>query len=181
VLSVKFAIERLGENAVITNKHKEIYRAKKVIFPGVGQAKSAMRTIFSHRLDQVIPDLEQPVLGICLGMQLLCKHSEEGNTIGLGIFPVLVKKFNHELKIPHIGWNQLGDLKGNLFRGIPENSFFYFVHSYYVANNENSTSLANYGTRFSASIQKDNFYACQFHPEKSGDIGQLFLKNFLEI
>jgi glutamine amidotransferase len=181
VQSVMFALERLGQKAFLTNKTEEIKNADKVIFPGVGEAQSAMKALKELGLDLVIPKLTQPFLGICLGMQLMCQHSEENNTNALGIFPLDVIKFNTGLKVPQIGWNQINDLKTNLLSGIDNLSFMYFVHSYYVPENEFSIANSDYGIKFSAAINKDNFYACQFHPEKSGNIGQEILKNFLEL
>jgi len=181
VQSVKYALERLGKDSRLTNNADEILNAKKVIFPGVGEAYSAMNALKSLGLDKLIPKIKQPFLGICLGMQLMCESSEERNTKALGIFPIKVKRFQVDLKIPQIGWNQIRDLKTDLFKDIDENSFMYFVHSYYIPENEYSIANSDYGINFSAAIKKDNFYACQFHPEKSGNIGQQILKNFLEI
>lgn len=181
VQSVKFALERLGKEAVLTYNIDQIKSAEKVIFPGVGEAQSAMTALKSLGLDKIIPQLKQPVLGICLGMQLLCEASEEGNTKALGIFPIQVKRFGNQLKVPQIGWNHIFSLKSKLFEGIDEKSFMYFVHSYYVPENEYSIANSDYGINFAAAIQKDNFYACQFHPEKSGNIGQIILENFLKL
>ncbi|MFN8258526.1 MAG: imidazole glycerol phosphate synthase subunit HisH [Bacteroidales bacterium] len=180
IQSVMFALERLGQKAFLTYNVKEIQSADKVIFPGVGEAKSAMQALKKIHLHEIIPDIKQPVLGICLGMQLMCSHSEENDTEGLGIFPVQVKKFQSG-KVPQIGWNEIFGLKGDLFKNIEEKSYMYFVHSYYVPENEYTTAKSDYGIVFSAAIQKENFYACQFHPEKSGNVGQDILKNFLEI
>ncbi|MEL4454971.1 imidazole glycerol phosphate synthase subunit HisH [Lutimonas vermicola] len=179
VKSVQFALERLGYTAMCTNDLNAIQKADKVIFPGVGEAQSAMREIKKFGLDKVIPLLKQPVLGICLGMQLMCEHSEENDTDCLGIFPVVVKKFNVDLKVPHIGWNQIVDLKGHLFDQVSEAAYVYYVHSYYVPINEYSIANTDYGIKYAGAIHKDNFYACQFHPEKSGDIGEQILKNFI--
>ncbi len=181
VQSVIFALERFGHNAFLTNQANKIKQADKVIFPGVGEAKSAMKALTELGLNKLIPALTQPVLGICLGMQLMCTHSEENDTEALGIFPVQVKRFNSELKVPQIGWNQIWNLKCDLFKGIDEKSFMYFVHSYYVPENEFSIANSDYGINFSAAMNKDNFYACQFHPEKSGILGHEILRNFLEI
>lgn len=181
VQSVKFALERLGKEAVLTYNIDQIKSAEKVIFPGVGEAQSAMTALKSLGLDKIIPQLKQPVLGICLGMQLLCEASEEGNTKALGIFPIQVKRFGNQLKVPQIGWNHIFSLKSKLFEDIDEKSFMYFVHSYYVPENEYSIANSDYGINFAAAIQKDNFYACQFHPEKSGNIGQIILENFLKL
>lgn len=180
VKSVQFALERLGYQAECTNDTNKIIRADKVIFPGVGEAKSAMKELKRFDLDQIIPELKQPVLGICLGMQLMCQHSEENDTDCLGIFPVEVKKFDVTLKVPHIGWNQLKNPKGHLFDGVDKGSYVYYVHSYFIPENPFSIADTEYGINYSGAIQKDNFYACQFHPEKSGDTGEKILKNFIK-
>ena len=179
--SVQFALKRLGVEAILTNKEELIRKADKVIFPGVGHANSAMKKLAEVELDKVIPDLKQPVLGICLGMQLMCKFSEEGNTNGLGIFDLNVIKFSDNNKIPQIGWNNIFHLKTNLFDNLNEKEFMYFVHSYYVPFAQETIAKANYGLEYSAALQKNNFYGCQFHPEKSGDKGELILKNFLKL
>ena len=179
VKSVQFALERLGYTAICTNDLNAIQKADKVIFPGVGEAQSAMHEIKKFGLDKLIPLLKQPVLGICLGMQLMCEHSEENDTDCLGIFPIEVKKFNVDLKVPHIGWNQIVDLKGHLFDQVSEAAYVYYVHSYYIPINEYSIANTDYEIKYSGAIHKDNFYACQFHPEKSGDIGEQILKNFI--
>ncbi len=181
VQSVKFALERLGSEAILSNDIEKIKNAEKVIFPGVGEAQSAMNALQSYGLDKVIPELKQPVLGICLGMQLMCESSEEGNAKALGIFPIKVKRFRVDLKVPQIGWNHIWNLETDLFLGIEEKSFMYFVHSYYIPQNEFSIANSDYGIDFCAAINKDNFYACQFHPEKSGNIGQKVLENFLKL
>ncbi|MDT0552871.1 imidazole glycerol phosphate synthase subunit HisH [Urechidicola vernalis] len=181
VKSVQFALERLGYEAICSNDAEVIQSADKVIFPGVGEASSAMIEIRGQGLDKLIPSLKQPVLGICLGMQLMCQFSEENNTDCLGIFPVDVLKFNDELKVPQIGWNVINNLKGDLFQGIHEDEYVYYVHSYYVPVNENAIALTDYGLQYAGAIQKDNFYACQFHPEKSSSIGEQILKNFIEL
>lgn len=181
VKSVQFAIERLGYSAVCTNNKAEIMAADKVIFPGVGEARSAMQEIKKYGLDLLIPKLKQPVLGICLGMQLMCSFSEENQTSCLDIFPIQVKKFKIDLKVPHIGWNQITDLKTHLFDEVAEASYMYYVHSYYIPDNEFSIATTDYGIRYSGAIKKDNFYACQFHPEKSGCLGEQILKNFINI
>ncbi len=168
--SLKYAFQRLGVNPLLTDDKEEILSADKIIFPGVGHAKAAMNVLKEKGLDVLIPQLKQPVLGICLGMQLLCKFSEEGNTECLGIFDETVKLFEPKLKVPHTGWNKTS---GN-------ESWYYFVHSYYVPKNELTTLTCNYITEFSAAIQKNNFYAVQFHPEKSGKTGAEFLKKFIE-
>lgn len=178
--SVQLALERLGYQAEVTNDHQAIRAADCVIFPGVGQAYSAMQSLKEKGLDQLIPSLTQPVLGICLGMQLLCSNSEEGDTPCLSIIPEQVRKFQGDLKIPHMGWNTLYDLKGDVFKGIKENSYTYFVHSYFVPVNNFTTAKCEYIQPFSAAIQFKNFHGVQFHPEKSGDAGHQLLKNFLQ-
>ena len=186
VQSVFFALERIGVKGILSDDPQEIRSADKIIFPGVGEAGSAMKCLKEKKLDSVIKILKQPTLGICLGMQLMCKHSKERNTDCLNIFDLQVKKFplskggEGVIKIPQIGWNNIFDLKGKLFEGVQENSFVYFVHSYYVENGKDSTATANYTLDFCAAMQKDNFYAVQFHPEKSSDIGQNILENFLK-
>ena len=181
VQSVKYAIKRLGFEPILTKDHDVIRDADKVIFPGVGAAKSAMEQLIDSGLDKLIPSLKQPVLGICVGMQLMCNYSEEGDVECLGIIDAEVKKFREGLKIPHMGWNNISDFKSKIFDGLLEGEQFYFVHSFYVPENKYSVALTNYGIRFSAAIQKDNFYAVQFHTEKSGDAGEQILKQFLEL
>jgi len=181
IQSVKYALERLGVSAEVSNCEQTIRKADKLIFPGVGEASWAMNALRKKGLDKLIPKLKQPVLGICLGMQLMCESSEEGNTRGLGIFPLKALKFPPEEKVPHMGWNQINQLKGDLFKGIDTDSCTYFVHSYYVPICENTMAKSHYIKNFSASLQKDNFYACQFHPEKSGDIGEQILSNFINL
>lgn len=185
IRSVCFALERLGVNPILSNDPEVIAAADKVIFPGVGEAGSTMRYLRQSGLDIVIKSLKQPVLGICLGMQLLCEHSEEGNTSCLGIIPQKVLKFAPKAieKVPHVGWNTI-DLSPNylhhqFFDQIEKDSYVYFVHSYYVENGSYSIAHSDYVLNFSAALQKDNFYAAQFHPEKSGTIGEQLLKNFL--
>lgn len=180
VKSVQFALERLGYEAICSNDPSTIRKADKVIFPGVGEASSAMKELRRFGLDQLIPDLEQPVLGICLGMQLMCRYSEENQTDCLGIFPLDVIRFSEREKVPHIGWNQIEQLKSDLFTGVEENTFVYYVHSYYLPQNEYSIAETVYGERYSGAIRKDNFYACQFHPEKSGSMGERILANFIK-
>ncbi len=182
VRSVLFAMERLGIAATLTKEHKEIRSADKVIFPGVGEASTTMAYLKAHKLDDLIRKLRQPVLGICLGMQLLCEYSEENDTPCLGIIPQKVVKFRPEQgeKVPHMGWNSIKDLKNGLFDKALENEFVYFVHSYYAELGAYTTATTDYILPFSAALQKDNFYATQFHPEKSGKIGERILKNFLE-
>jgi glutamine amidotransferase len=181
VQSVKYAINRLGYEPILTKDSNEIISADKVIFPGVGSAKAAMQQLQESELDKLIPNLKQPVLGICVGMQLMCKYSEEGNVKCLGIIDAEVKRFKGDLKIPHMGWNGIFDCKSLVFDNIRENNQVYFVHSYYVPINENTIAKTCYGFDFSAAIQKDNFYAVQFHAEKSSDIGAQILKQFLEL
>lgn len=181
VQSVMFALKRLGYDAKLSNNADDIKGADKVIFPGVGHAKSAMNQLVEQKLDCLIPQLKQPVLGVCLGMQLMCQFTEEGNTEGLGIFDLEVVKFGGENKIPQIGWNQISALKSSIMTGIKENEYMYFVHSYYVPFSKETIAKANYGITYSAALQKDNFYGCQFHPEKSGDKGEQILKNFLNL
>ncbi|GAB4495149.1 MAG: imidazole glycerol phosphate synthase subunit HisH [Saprospiraceae bacterium] len=188
VQSVLFALERLGVEAVWTDDPDELRSADRVIFPGVGEASSAMRYLRERGLDEVIRSLQQPVLGICLGLQLFCRYSEENDTTCLGIFDTDVRLFpshltSHtpHLKVPHMGWNNLSHLRGALFEGVMEESFVYFVHSYYAEISPATVAATNYGVDFSAALQRDNFYAVQFHPEKSGPVGQQILRNFLKI
>ncbi|NOT76517.1 MAG: imidazole glycerol phosphate synthase subunit HisH [Cyclobacteriaceae bacterium] len=179
IRSVSFALERLNVDFIVTDSHEEIRSADKVIFPGVGEASSTMRYLKNIKLDAVIKDLRQPTLGICLGMQLMCRHSEENNTDCLGIFDENVKLFRSEtLKIPHMGWNSLEKVSGWLDTSL-EKKFAYFVHSYYVPSNTFTVAETNYELPFSAALRKDNFYAVQFHPEKSSDTGVVVLQNFL--
>ena len=181
IQSIQFALNRLGNEGILTNNPDEIRSADKVIFPGVGEASSAMEKLKNSGLDKVIPTLTQPVLGICLGMQLMCKYSEEGNTNGLGIFDVDVIKFSNEVKIPQIGWNTIYNLNSPLFDGIKENEYMYLVHSFYASIIENTIATTNYELEYSTALQKDNFYGVQFHPEKSGLVGEALLKNFLNL
>ena len=182
--SVIFALNRLGIEPVLTSSEEELRSCDKIIFPGVGEATNTMRHLKETGLHKVIPQFKQPLLGICLGMQLMCTHSEEGDTEGLGIFDVEVKKFvtdaPEKYKIPHMGWNTIGSTQGALFKGV-ENEHMYFVHSYYVPLTDDTAAVSDYILPFSAGLQKDNFYATQFHPEKSGSAGQQILKNFLEL
>ena len=181
VQSVLFALERLGFVGIVTNDWITIKSADKVIFPGVGEASSAMKMLQESGLDVLIPTLKQPVLGICLGMQLMCKHSEEGNTNGLGIFDINVVKFSNEVKVPQMGWNTIYNLKSPLFEGIKENEFMYLVHSFYAPLSENTIATTNYELEYSTALQRDNFFGVQFHPEKSGIFGEQILKNFLNL
>lgn len=181
VNSVQNALKRLNVNSIITDDFELIQKADKVIFPGVGEASSTMKNLKEKGLDRLIPALKQPVLGICLGMQLMCKNNEEGNTVGMGIFDINVKRFPAKDIVPHMGWNTISDFKSYLFSEIEEESDLYFVHSYYCELSESTTSVCDYILPFSASLKKDNFYAMQFHPEKSGKIGSQLLNNFLKL
>ncbi|BDB55298.1 imidazole glycerol phosphate synthase subunit HisH [Flavobacterium ammoniigenes] len=181
IQSILFAIERLGYTAVLTNNPDEIQQADKVIFPGVGEASYAMQKLIESGLDSLIPNLKQPVLGICLGMQLMCHHSEEGNTVGLGIFDANVIRFSNNVKVPQMGWNQIYNLKSDLFKEIKENEYMYLVHSYYVPNCKEAIATTNYDVEYASALQKNNFYGTQFHPEKSGDVGEQILANFLKL
>jgi glutamine amidotransferase len=181
IQSILFAIERLGYTAVLTNNPDEIQQADKVIFPGVGEASYAMQKLKESGLDSLIPNLKQPVLGICLGMQLMCHHSEEGNTVGLGIFDANVIRFSNNVKVPQMGWNQIYNLKSDLFKEIKENEYMYLVHSYYVPNCKEAIATTNYDIEYASALQKNNFYGTQFHPEKSGDVGEHILANFLKL
>jgi glutamine amidotransferase len=181
VKSVENAVKKLGFETLITSDSDKIRNAEKVIFPGVGEASTAMNYLKSLKLDELIPTLKQPFLGICLGQQLLCNFSEEGNTKCLGIFNLKVKQFPAADIVPHMGWNNLQKLQGQLFEGISVEDNFYFVHSYYCEIGENTTSECDYILPFSATLQKDNFYGTQFHPEKSGEIGSKILENFLKL
>ena len=181
VKSVQNALKKLGFEAVITSDIETIKNADKVIFPGVGEASSAMKKLMERGLDAVIPNLKQPVLGICLGMQLMCNASEEGNTKALGIFDCEVKLFPNSDIVPHMGWNNVSEMKGKLLENISDTDNFYFVHSYYAEIGENTSSVCDYIKNFSATLEKDNFFAAQFHPEKSGDAGFKLLENFLNL
>jgi glutamine amidotransferase len=180
--SVKNALNRLGVEPVLTDSAKDLQTADKVIFPGVGEASTAMRYLREKGLDAVIKNLRQPVLGVCLGMQLLGEFSEENETQCLGIIPFQVKKFESEKeKVPHTGWNQIGNVQSKLFEGVPENSFVYFVHSYFVPENAATIAACDYIETFSAAVNRQNFYGVQFHTEKSGTVGEQILENFLKI
>lgn len=179
--SVKNAVERLGYPCLITDDPEIIKNADKVIFPGVGEASTAMAYLQERKLDTLIKSLKQPVLGICLGLQLLCKHSEENDTNCLGVFDAEVKRFPNDIIVPHMGWNVMEVRENGLLKGISEVDDFYFVHSYYAEVSDDTTAICNYGVPFSAVMQKNNFYATQFHPEKSAGVGERILKNFLEI
>lgn len=183
VQSVLFALERLGANAVLTDDIETISKADKVIFPGQGEASTAMEYLREKSLDQLIPDLKQPFFGVCLGQQLLCEHSEENDTPCLGVFPVKVKKFIPEsyleFKVPHVGWNNLLELKNPLLEGLNETSYVYYVHSYYCELSEFTIAQTHYIHDFAALMHRENFYAMQAHPEKSGKVGERILENFL--
>jgi imidazole glycerol-phosphate synthase subunit HisH len=181
IKSIQFAFNRLGIDAVLSNNPEEILAANKIIFPGVGEASSAMKMLVESGLDTLIPTLKQPVLGICLGMQLMCKSTEEGNTEGLGIFQTDVKRFSNDLKVPQMGWNVIKDLKSPLFSGVKENEYMYLVHSYYAEHCKESIASTDYGLNYSSALQHENFYGVQFHPEKSSLAGEQILKNFLEL
>ena len=181
IKSVENALYRLGYDCMVTDDEKIIKTADKVIFPGVGEASSAMEYLKNHHLDELIKSLKQPTLGICLGQQLMCCYSEEGDTTCLGIFDAKVKKFPPKELVPHMGWNNLENLKGKLFNGITDEDNVYFVHSYYAELNEETIAICQYILPFSAAMHKYNFYATQFHPEKSAWVGEQILKNFLEL
>jgi glutamine amidotransferase len=193
IQSVVTALERLGVQGEVTDNAEKIQTADKVIFPGVGEASSAMNSLRQNKLDKLIKDLKQPVLGICVGMQLLCEHSEENNTDCLGIVPVNVKKFSsapqsggegaavRPIKIPQVGWNTIYNLKSDLFFGVSENSYIYNVHSYYADDSEYTIANCNYGVMYAAAVKKDNFYGVQFHTEKSAETGDKIIKNFLDL
>lgn len=184
IFSVESAFKRLGIDAVVSADLEIIRKADKVVFPGVGEASTTMRHMHRLGLDSLIPSLKQPVLGICLGMQLMCAHSEEGDVDCLNIFDAEVKRFvpqKHEDKVPHMGWNSITDVKSRMFDNSMEREFVYFVHSYYVPVEEYTAATTDYINPFSAALHKDNFYATQFHPEKSGSVGEKILLNFLNI
>ena len=182
IRSVIYALERLGIEPILTDDHEELQKADKVIFPGVGEANSAMSSLRSKGLDVLIPQLKQPVFGICIGQQLLCRYSEENDTPCLGVFDLDVKLFPKEgQKVPQIGWNNILGLKSPLFKGIDHNSYVYFVHSYYTELSSVTIAQTHYGVPFSAGLHQNNFYAVQFHPEKSGEIGAKILQNFVEM
>lgn len=187
IQSVLFALERLGVAATVTDVPDELFAADKVIFPGVGAARSAMDSLKEKGLDAVIKQLKQPVLGICVGMQLLFEYSEENDTACLGIIPAKVKLFKSEeispdipMKVPQVGWNDIYNLKTDLFNGVPEHSYIYYVHSYYAEMNPYCIATSNYGIEYAGAVQKDNFYGVQFHTEKSAKVGDQILSNFLK-
>lgn len=181
VCSITNALNRLGIEPIITDNAEYLSTADKIIFPGVGEASSAMQYLKAHRLDDLIKNLKQPILGICLGMQLLCRFSEENNTDCLGIFDLDVKKFSSSLKIPQIGWNSINNLSSELFKGINNDEFVYFVHSYYAEIGKNTIATTDYGISYSSALNKNNFYATQFHPEKSGIVGAKIIENFINL
>jgi imidazole glycerol-phosphate synthase subunit HisH len=187
IRSVDFALQRLGISASVTADQNEIKSADRVIFPGVGEASTTMSYLKQHKLDTLICDLHQPVLGICLGLQLMCSYSEEGDTECLGIFPEKVKKFVHGtedialFKVPHMGWNSITGLRTPLFDNVSEEEYFYFVHSFYATTGADTAATCSYLVPFSAALQRDNFYATQFHPEKSGKTGAKILENFINL
>ena len=182
IKSLQFAFKRLGVEAILSNDTETIKKADKVIFPGVGEASSAMKKLKETGLHKLIPTLKQPVLGICLGMQLMCNYTEEGQTEGLGIFDVDVLKFDSTLvKVPQIGWNTITNLKSELFQQVSEHSFMYLVHSYYAPISTETISTSEYQIQYSSALQRDNFYGVQFHPEKSSNDGEQLLKNFLNL
>jgi len=179
--SLQFALDRLGTDSILTSDAAQIKNAEKVIFPGQGAAASAIRKLKRLGLDTLIGDLKQPVLGICLGMQLLCEHTEEGDVSGLGIVKGTVKRFSNKVKVPQMGWNSIHNLKGPLFEGIDEGSYMYLVHSYFVSKSKETVALSDYNGAYSVALQKENFYGVQFHPEKSSQKGQQVLSNFLKL
>ncbi|HET7002025.1 MAG TPA: imidazole glycerol phosphate synthase subunit HisH [Puia sp.] len=185
IRSVLFALERIGTEAVVTDDPDLIISADKIIFPGVGEASSAMNYLKERKLDQLIKNLKQPVLGVCLGMQLLCTYSEENKTQCIGIFDETVKKFSPQedqhLKVPQVGWNNIYDLKSGLFTDVPQNSFTYFVHGYYVGLGETTIAKTEYVQPYSSALRRNNFYGVQFHPEKSAFVGERILKNFIQL
>ncbi len=181
IQSIRFAFNRLGVYPVLTENADEIINADKVIFPGVGEASSAMKKLRSTGLEDVIPNLKQPVLGICLGMQLMCNYSEEGDTKGLGIFNVDVLRFNSGVKVPQIGWNTIDQLRSPLFENVDDREFIYLVHSYYAPLCEETIAVSDYGQTYSTALRKDNFYGVQFHPEKSSNTGSRILENFIRL
>ncbi len=181
IQSIKFALERLGLIAILSSDREVIRAADKVIFPGVGEASSAMQRLRESGLDTLIPELKQPVLGICLGMQLMCNSSQEGNTKGMGIFDVDVVRFGEKVKIPQIQWNTIQNIQSPLFQDIAEESYIYMVHSFYAPVIPETIAISAYGRNYSAALAKNNFYGTQFHPEKSSSVGEQILRNFLEL
>jgi glutamine amidotransferase len=181
VVSVTNALNRLGVEPVVTDDPETIRNADKVIFPGVGEASTAMKYLQARGLDKVIRELKQPFLGICLGLQLMCRHTEENDTDCLGIFNLEVKRFTQQLKVPHMGWNKLQKMQGPLFKDLDDHAFIYFVHSYYAETGPETIAVSDYIVEFSAALHRDNFYAIQGHPEKSGKTGQKILENYLKL
>jgi len=181
IYSVKLALERLGVQSLVSENPEEIQSADKIVFPGVGEALSAMKYLQENGLAELLPQIKQPFLGICLGLQLMCRYSEENDTHCLDIFPVDVLKFPPQDKVPHMGWNSITSLKGKLFKNVPDGSFVYFVHSFFAQRNEFESAVTDYITPFCAAAEKDNFYAVQFHPEKSAKVGEQILRNFIEL
>jgi len=181
IKSIQFAFNRLGVNAVLSSNPDEILSADKIIFPGVGEASTAMQKLKESGLITLIPNLKQPVLGICLGMQLLCNSTEEGNTKGLGIFNTQVKRFSNKVKVPQMGWNIIKNLKSDLFTGIKENEYMYLVHSYYAEHCEQAIATTDYDINYASALQHNNFFGVQFHPEKSSLAGERILENFLKL
>ncbi|OZV68509.1 imidazole glycerol phosphate synthase subunit HisH [Winogradskyella aurantia] len=181
IKSIQFAFNRLGYNAVLTDDPEELIKSDKVIFPGVGEASSAMEKLKDSGLDVLIPQLNQPVLGICLGMQLMCNYTEEGNTQGLGIFDVSVKRFSNTVKVPQMGWNTVNNLKSDLFKGINERAYMYLVHSFYAEICADTIATSYYEKEYTSAIERDNFFGVQFHPEKSSRAGEQVLQNFLDL
>jgi len=181
IKSIQFACNRLGVDAILSNNPEEIKSADKIIFPGVGEASSAMRMLKQSGLNTLIPNLKQPVLGICLGMQLMCLHTEEGNTKGLGIFQTNVKRFSNNVKVPQMGWNVIKNLKSDLFKGIKENEYMYLVHSYYAEHCNETIAATDYEINYASALKHENFYGTQFHPEKSGNEGARILENFINM
>ena len=181
IKSIQFAFKRLGYDAVLTDNPDLIKASDKVIFPGVGEASSAMLKLKQTGLEKLIPQLTQPVLGICLGMQLMCKHTEEGHTDGLGIFDVNVKRFSNKVKVPQMGWNTITNLKSDLFKGIRDKEYMYLVHSYYAEDCDEAIATSNYELEYASALENDNFFGVQFHPEKSSRAGERILENFLKL
>jgi len=181
IKSIQFAFGRLGVDAVLSEDFQEISNADRIIFPGVGEASSAMKKLSESRLDKLIPNLKQPVLGICLGMQLLCNTTEEGNTKGLGVFNTDVKRFSNDVKVPQMGWNTVTNLKSKLFSDIGNNNYLYLVHSYYAEQSDEAIATTTYGVEYASALQHENFYGVQFHPEKSSLVGAQILQNFIDL
>ncbi|MBO6880246.1 imidazole glycerol phosphate synthase subunit HisH [Winogradskyella sp.] len=181
IKSIQFAFQRLGIDAILSHNPDEIIKADKVIFPGVGEASSAMKMLKESGLDKLIPQLKQPVLGICLGMQLMCNYTEEGDTKGLGIFNTNVKRFSNNVKVPQMGWNTVKNLKSDLFKNISEGDYMYLVHSYYAESCTETIATSDYELEYASALENDNFFGVQFHPEKSSKAGEQLLKNFLNL